>query len=170
MQAAVPNRKPTPNYVINFDCDKATKEINNTTILYNEGYLCIPMLYIRFRFRIRIRIPSTTTTTNNKYDAAFPQRVANVMSPHYGLVQRVPLLLTRCSLLFISRYQFPVTRYSLLFVIYLSRIAFILFVALLLPAQLCNRLAISDQFKLFVSSSAFKAPKQFSILTSHAKT
>lgn len=65
---------------------------------------------------------------------------------------------TRHSLFVTLYFPLPVTRYSLLFVIYLSRIAFILYVALLLPAQLCNRLAISDQIKLFVSSSAFKAP------------
>lgn len=65
---------------------------------------------------------------------------------------------TRHSLFVTLYFPLLVARYSLLFVIYLSRIAFILFVALLLPAQLCNRLAISDQIKLFVSSSAFKAP------------
>lgn len=54
--------------------------------------------------------PFRTTTTNNNYDAAFPQRVANVMNP-----QRVPLLVIRCSLLFISRYLLPVTRYCLLY-------------------------------------------------------
>lgn len=52
---------------------------------------------------------------------------------------------TRHSLFVTLYFPLLVARYSLLFVIYLSRIAFILFVALLLPAQLCNRLAISDQ-------------------------
>lgn len=51
---------------------------------------------------------------------------------------------TRHSLFVTLYFPLLVARYSLLFVIYLSRIAFILFVALLLPAQLCNRLAISD--------------------------
>lgn len=63
MQAAVPieKKKPIPNNVINFDCDKATKEIRYNDYIIKDTYVYPSYTYdSESEFESR----STTTTTN----------------------------------------------------------------------------------------------------------